>query len=479
MIKFPQGVASLFFIQLFSSLSYFCISATLILYTTNWLRLSDTLATTITAAFLAINFAVHLLGGIAGGRLLSFRSLFAIGMLCQIVGCVLIATPTTSFLYWGLATFLTGSGLNVVCINCMLTQRFKADDKQREMAFMFNYSSMNFGAFIGYFMGGYFHLFNAYRALFLLSAVGNLLALIFAAIQWPYLRDVNTPISQLTALRKLTYNLFGLSLIIASIFCLRWLFDHAAITNQFIIISGFGMFTLIGWLATRQPTAMRKKMLTYLVLSFAGLVFWMLYQLAPMGLTLFIERNIDRHLMGFLIPPPWVQNLNPMIIMVGGPLLGLLFSELRKHGYPITIPFQFACALTLIGIGYGLLPIGIHYADSLGYSTIEWVIACLVFQSLGELFLSPIGYAMIGQYAPSHLQGLMMGTWMLVSGMAATLSAHFSRLALGNTASTDPLLTNISFSHTFSMMSAFAIAAGLTLFLLVPRLVSMTHEKNE
>src|SRR5258707_1345484 len=118
----PQGAGALFLIQMFSTLGFSVLYSTLILYATDWLHMSDTLATSITGSFVALNFFLHLLGGYIGGRFLSYRSLFAVGMLLQGIGCALISVPDTNHLLWGLSAFLAGSGLNVTCINCMVTQ---------------------------------------------------------------------------------------------------------------------------------------------------------------------------------------------------------------------------------------------------------------------------------------------------------------------------------------------------------------------
>src|SRR5580704_1824134 len=113
----PTGAGALFLIQIFSTLGFSVLYSTLILYATQGLHMSDMLATSITGSFVALNYFLHLLGGYIGGRYLSYRSLFGIGMLLQMLGCLLISVPETSYLLWGLAAFLGGSGLNVTCIN--------------------------------------------------------------------------------------------------------------------------------------------------------------------------------------------------------------------------------------------------------------------------------------------------------------------------------------------------------------------------
>ncbi len=474
----PSGAGALFFIQMFSTLSFSVLYSTLVLYTTSWLHLSDSVATSITASFVAFNYTLHLLGGYTGGRYLSYRSLFSIGMLCSMVGCVLISVPTPQFLFWGLAAFLTGSGLNVTCINCMLTQRFQPNDNRREAAFLWNYSGMNVGFFVGFSISGYFQLKSDYQQLFLLSSLGNLIALIITGWKWKILSDINTSFIEVPKAKRFNTRLKGVVMIIALILALRWLLEHALFSNTLIMGIGITMAIVIAVLAMNQRQAeARNKMWAYLILAFTSLIFWTLYQLAPMGLTLFIDRNVDRHFLGFIIAPQWVQNINTIVIIIGGPLLSILFSSMRARGTRLTIPLQFSFALIMIGIAFAILPIGIHFADAQGFSNFNWILVSYILQSVGELFISPIGYAMIGQLAPIRLQGLMMGTWLMITGVAATMSDYFSKMALGTTQSIDPLVTNPSFSHTFAILGWTSICGGIILLISIPLILRLTHEK--
>src|SRR3990167_3610984 len=86
----PKGAGALFFIQMFATLAFSVLYSTLVLYLTKTknLHINDTTANGITASFVAFNFALHLLGGYVGGRFLSYRSLFSIGMCLQVIGFV-------------------------------------------------------------------------------------------------------------------------------------------------------------------------------------------------------------------------------------------------------------------------------------------------------------------------------------------------------------------------------------------------------
>jgi proton-dependent oligopeptide transporter, POT family len=136
-----EGTAALFFIQIFSTLGFAVLYSTLVLYATQHLQLAVVQATTLMGVFGAFNYGLHLFGGYLGGRFLSIATCCRWHGLA-VCGCACFATGTLALLYVGLALFLTGSGLNVTCINMMLTQRFTPEDPRREGAFLWNYAGM-------------------------------------------------------------------------------------------------------------------------------------------------------------------------------------------------------------------------------------------------------------------------------------------------------------------------------------------------
>jgi POT family proton-dependent oligopeptide transporter len=268
-------------------------------------------------------------------------------------------------------------------------------------------------------------------------------------------------------------------MIISLVLSLRVLLEHTSFCNQMILVIGASMLGVITILALKQHARdARNKMWAYAILALSSVIFWALYQLAPMGLNLFIERNVDRHVLGYLIAPQWIQNINTVVIILGGPTLSIVFARMRERGININIPLQFSVALLLIGTAFAILPLGISLADPQGYTSFSWILVCYLLQSLGELFISPIGYAMVGQLAPIKLRGLMMGMWLMITGVAATLSDHFSKLALGSTESINPLATNAAFSHTFGMLGWTAIGLGALLFLAAPFVSRLTQERK-
>src|SRR5207249_3262337 len=124
----------------------------------------------------------------------------------------------------------------------------------------------------------------------------------------------------------------------------------------------------------------------------------------------------------------WIQNINTVCIVLGGPVLAALFTRMRAGGWKIDIPKQFAASLLLMAVAFLILPLGIKLAGADGKSAFVWLFASYVLQSIGELLIMPIGYAMIGKLAPKQYQGVMMGSWMLVTGLAPVFAGDFSGL---------------------------------------------------
>ncbi len=475
-----KGALALLFTQMFATVSLSVLYSTLVLYITHTLHLPNVTATAITGSFLAINYAAHLLGGFCGGRFISYRVLFALAMLLQIISCGIIALEDLTWLYLGLSLFLAGAGMNITCINCLLTQLFSPQDKGRESAFLWNYSALCTGFLLGFLLGGYFELRSNYSMLFLTAASGNVVALIIAFFNWHTLRDRDTYLSHKSRLQRAKDALKGLSIIGATLIVLTLLLRHARLTRMLVLILGLVMLANVIRIAFRQQNqAAKNKIWAYLLLTLLSIVFWTLYLFMPMGLNLFIEHNVTRHLLGYVIAPQWALAINSSIVIIGGPLLNFLFRRLRLRGINISLPLQFTCSLLFIGISFLILTLGIKFADYHGYTSFIWVAASLVLQSLGELFISPIGFAMIGYLAPVAYQGVFMGTWMLMTGVAAILASIFSSIALGSSGINNPLITNSSFSHTFSSLGWSAISAGALLAVATRWVLVWTAEKKE
>ncbi|MCA9521008.1 MAG: peptide MFS transporter [Myxococcales bacterium] len=474
--QIPEGAAALFFIQIFATLGFAVLYSTLVLYATKHLKFSAKEATAIMGVFGAFNYGLHLFGGYLGGRFLSNRNLFVGGMLLQVFGCAWIAVGSTSAMYWGLALFLTGSGLNVTCLNMMLTQRFSPQDERRESAFLWNYAGMNIGFFIGFAVAGYYQKSEGYSSLFYFATIGNILAIILAYANWRRVADLDTPLLKVDKAQFRRRLALGLAILVGVPPMVWFMLQRTGPTGTAMkVVSALVAASLIVMTVKHPDRREKNNMWAYLILTLGSLVFWSLYQMAPSGLQLFADNNVDLHVFGYSVAPQWVQNINTVVIVVGGPILAAWFAKLRKRGWMVDIPLQFTLSLVLMGLGFLALPLGISLADATGRSPFFWLFLSYVLQSIGELLISPIGYAMIGKLAPAKYQGIMMGSWMMVSGLASIFAGDLSGM-VPEPKGTTALATNHEYSVLFTKLGIGTIIASILLALLVPKLRTLIKD---
>jgi POT family proton-dependent oligopeptide transporter len=85
-----------------------------------------------------------------------------------------------------------------------------------------------------------------------------------------------------------------------------------------------------------------------------------------------------------------------------------------------------------------------------------WLVVCYLLQTLGELFLSPVGLSAMTKLAPDRAAGFMMGIWFL--------SLSIGNWLAGEAAS---LYSSISLPALFGSVAVFSIVAALILLVLV------------
>ena len=139
-----------------------------------------------------------------------------------------------------------------------------------------------------------------------------------------------------------------------------------------------------------------------------------------------------------------------------------------KKGKLVTVSHQYALGLLLSAIGSFMLPLGIKFANSLGYMAFNWMFIYSVLQAIAELCIGPIGYSMVGQLIPVRWQSLCMGTTLLNSGVAAVFASFFSNYAIGPSKTLSPLITNPFYSRAFTQLGLLTLGVAIVLFLAIP-----------
>jgi amino acid/peptide:H+ symporter len=439
--------------------SYAILYSTLSLYLNEIIRYSKHQSNCTVGIFIAFNFLLHLFAGYLGGRWLSNKQLLFIALSSQCIGSLILQY---NYLYAGLSFFLIGCGFGITCLNCLLTEQFDLEDQRREKAFFLNYAALNFGSFLGFLVSGYFYSSHNFNFLFQINTYSSFIALILLLL---LSKNIKTMVS--SNLKKLTTNFFiGIS-IITLLFLFVFLgFYFENTVNNIIIISSLVTVSYIAIQAKRSNNNSEKnKLYVFLLFLISAIFFWTLYFIGPMALIFFLKNNVRHTILGYEIPPQWFMNFDTLMIIIFSPILGQFFQHLKRKGLFISTSKKFSFALLTISISYLLMYLGIKRADMSGLISLNWIFLYYLLQSLGELLIAPTGYAMIGQLAPQHLQGIMMGTWMMVCGIATILSHHVSdAMTIENT--NNPLISNSDYLLVFGNLGLYAIVSSIFLFFL-------------
>ncbi|HAT1815653.1 oligopeptide:H+ symporter [Legionella pneumophila serogroup 1] len=478
--KMPKGIIPLYLIQAFSTFSYAILYSSLSLFLTKQLGLSNTLSNSIVGLFLAFNYVLHLLGGVVGGRYLSNRALFLITTAIQTIGIVFLALSVEKLLYLGLSLFLVGCGLNTTAYNSILTQRFAPDDNRRDKAFFYSYSAMNAGFCAGYIISGFFDYSNQYETLLYASIIPNVITLVLMCGYWSDLNDRDTPLIKIKDKASRMYSkTIGWGIILSLIPFTLLCFHKAQFSNGLVVGLSAVMFFVILYLGYQQKSILDKqKIMTFLILTITSILFWMIYFTGPMGITLFIKNNVDKHLFHYEMATQWILNINAIVIIIGAPLLSVILTRMQAKGHNVSVTKQFIWAFLILAGSFFLLSAGILSANEYGYINVYWVMLHFSTQAIAELLIGPVGYAMIGRISPPQLQGVLMGTWMMVSGVSASISHYFSN-AMTKGESINPLLSNGDYLLVFNQLGMWALLGAAFLYLIAKRIKPVIEHKAD
>lgn len=477
-LKNKNGVTYLHYINALTTFSFAILYSSLYFYLTKVIGLNQLQSNSVVGFFLASNFILHLISGYIGDRLLSNRFLLAISIIVQTAGVFILSTSLQSLVYVGLSLFLIGCGLGSTCLNCLLTQQFQADEEQsRESAFFYNYSAMNIGFFSGFMFCGFIDLHDNYERIFELSNLINIITILLIFKSWRFFKNKN---EQVKETKKLTLKCaHGIIYVLSIIPVLLIGFYYSGIANYLIIIVGFITLSYIFYLGALAKDRIEKgKIYSYLILIIASIIFWMLCFVAPIGLTQFLKHNVHIDLFGYVLPPQWMMDFNSICVIFGSPLLVILFSKLREKNIAVSITSQFFFSLLFISISFFVLSMGILDADQSGLTSGNWILLHYTLQSIGELLIAPVGYAMIGKLVPEKSQGIMMGIWMMTSGISVTLSHHFSNI-MTKSGSLNPIISNQHYLDAFNQLGMYSLVAALMILFFSSLIEKNIYNKDE
>ncbi|WP_119344714.1 peptide MFS transporter [Facilibium subflavum] len=473
--ELPKGVLNINLIQLFSTVGYAVLMGLLNFYLNNHTSLTRTEANTLTASFFALNFLFHLLGGTVGGRYLSFRGLFCASLLLQFIGLILIAIHQHTIILIGMATFITGSGLNVSCINMMLTQLFSQDDKRRRIAFSINYSFMNMGFVLSFFVAGILQGHDLYSLAFIFAAACIIIAVLIHLKTWKYVHDKGTYFADVFSKSDARFYVAPVIVIACLIFA-YFLMHHPELASQLIYVVFVIVLAYMLFLASKQEKAYRTKIYAYLILTVASAIFACVQGLQSTALENFVEFNTSKSLFGIPIQPATVNMFESLGVIVFGFILASLMKKRQEQQKPYKPGYLVTKGLSFYIIAFLMIPLGIILAGETHLVHVIFPILLLIIVSAGEIHVNAVNYAMAGEMIKPHHQGLFTGYLFMNVAFGINLAGPISNFALGHSENAQNITaasTNPMYMKVFLIMTGVAIVITIIFGLLMRMLNRM------
>jgi proton-dependent oligopeptide transporter, POT family len=164
----------------------------------------------------------------------------------------------------------------------------------------------------------------------------------------------------------------------------------------------------------------KKRVGVIFVLFVFAAIFWGAFEQAPTSLNLFARDFTDRVMFGFEVPALWFQSINSAFIIIFAPVFAALWVGMARRGMELSSPAKFSLGLLLAAIGFAIMiPAANIILRSGGAVKVSawWLTISYLFQTLGELSLSPVGLSSMTKLSPRKYVGQMMGIWFLAASV--------------------------------------------------------------
>jgi proton-dependent oligopeptide transporter, POT family len=475
--KQPRGLYLLFLTELWERFGFYTLQTIVILYMTKALFMTDGKAYLLYGAFSSMLYLTPVIGGYIADRYLGFQRAILIGGVLLMIGYLMSAVPHPHFFFLGLSIIVVANGLFKPNVSSIVGDLYRPGDPRRDGGFTLFYMGINIGSLLPPLFTGYLVNHYGWHACFLVAAFGMAIGIVTFIYGKARLRSCGAlPAMSPLHHRKEAirfYSLFYLT-IVAAIGAMVFLFQFPGETDILLAVATLAILAIVLYFLLKEKPAQRNKLIACLILILISIGFWAVYNQTFTSLMLYADRNMDKEFLGFTIDAEFTQFFNPFFIILFSPLLSRLWISLsRKKSNPST-PLKFSCGVFFIALGFFLLGCGGTYFGKDGETASYWLVGSYLFQTIGELLLSPIGLSMITVLSPKHLVGMMMGVWFLTQAAAFAIGGGLATLASVPPNATPQRGLEI-YDKAFFIYGALALVLAILSFILTPYLRRLIH----
>jgi POT family proton-dependent oligopeptide transporter len=463
--------------------------ALLIFYLTQHWLFSDEKSSVIYGAYTALVYIAPVLGGYIADRYLGQRKAVTFGALLLTFGHFLMAfegrtgvtdaiakqaDPAINIFWLALAFIIVGSGFLKANISVIVGQLYPRTDVRRDGAYTIFYMGINVGAAIGTIIAGYLGQTYGWSYGFGAAGFGMLLGLVVFTVFKPLLRG-NGEASDPARLNKTVMGIkFEWLLYVVGFLAVGvvwWLVQNQAMVGTLLGIFGAILVAYVLWYAVAklQPHD-RDRIFAAMFLIFGSILFWALFEQAGSSLNLFTDRYVDRA----GVEASLFQSINPIYIILLGPVFAWLWTTLGRKGLEPSAPAKFGLGLIQLGAGFLVLVLGANAVGLNVPTPVIFIFLIYLLHTTGELCLSPVGLSAMNRLAPAHMASLIMGTWFFASAagnfVAGQISAATgSEEAYGAVAAKEVVLA------VYSKIGWIAVAVGVAVIVIAPLIKRLMH----
>ncbi len=461
----------LFLTEMWERFSYYGMRALLVLYLVDAMGYQRADALTVYGTYTALVYLTPIFGGYLADHYLGYRKAILIGGLVMAMGHFAMAFP--ALLKPALGLIIIGNGFFKPNISTLLGTLYREHDPRRDGGFTLFYIGINLGALLAPIVAGTLGEKLGWHWGFAAAGVGMLLAVSQFVRGQHQLDDAGLPTVQNRLDGRAWFQIVLISVlmiplvyaVIVAASSLTPVWNRLGTEVKF----GVPAAAFIAFLAWQQRICSREewhRVLAIVIMGVFVICFWMGFEQAGGTMNLFADRLTDRTMLGWEIPASYFQGINPLLIVLLGPVFSAMWIRWDQSRFALPTPAKMGVGILIMGTGFIVLAIAQGRTETLGKVGPQWLFFVYLLHTMGELCLSPIGLSMVTQLAPARLAAIMMGIWFTANAIANYLAGILESLLAS---SSIPL---------YWFLVGSSLGAGVLLLLITPLLKYLMHGKG-
>jgi POT family proton-dependent oligopeptide transporter len=481
----PRGLSTLFFTEMWERFSWYGMRSFLILYLiaptdAGGLGIDKITAGVLFGIYTSLVYLMSLPGGWIADRFLGQRKSVLYGGAGIMLGHICLAIPATPAFYLGLYCIILGTGLLKPNVSAMVGQLYTQEDKRRSAGFAIFYMGINVGAIIAPIVAGGLAQSAWWKRVLLdhgldpnlswhfgfgTAAVCMFFGLIQYVAGWHKLGDVGmhptVPTEPAIAARDrkvLTGVVLGCVLgpLLGALIVSQGVVEISNMGDGLSIVlmlSSVAMFYVMYTKMARDEDE-KKRIVAMMVLFVGCIAFFGLFEQAATTMDVFADEHTRNAYFGWGFPSSWWQFVNPAWILILSPFFSLAWLRMSAKNREPSSPMKFAIGMVACGVSFALLLPAVGALGGTDRVSPNYLMGFYLFQTIAELFISPVGLSSMSKLAPARMTGMVMGVWFFAISIGEYLAGRASTVSV-----------KLSPTGFFSFMTigSFVIAAGLFL----------------